>query len=210
MLDNRARALCAPALNRAAAPLAAAGVKPVALTAIGWIAGLGACVAIVGGLWIVALVLWLVNRLFDGLDGAVARIAGPTDLGGLLDIVADFSIYAGFVLAIAIEVPDARLACVALLTAYYISGTAFLAFSSILERRRAAGHAEDGRSLRFVGGVAEGTETVIVYVLFTLLPDHAELIAWSFAAAVAVTAVQRIVEGVLTLTADSRSDQLPS
>lgn len=39
------------------------------------------------------LVLILLNRLFDGLDGAVARAAGPTDLGGYLDIVADFAFY---------------------------------------------------------------------------------------------------------------------
>lgn len=207
MLDARARALTAPTLDRLAARIASKGVRPLTLTSLGWLAGIGACFAIVSGSWTTALVLWLVNRLFDGLDGAVARRVGPTDLGGFLDIVADFSVYAGFVLAVAIEVPDARLACMVLLVAYYVSGTAFLALSSILERRHATSYG-DGRSLRFVGGLAEGTETVIAYVLFTVFPEQAALIAWIFAAAVTVTALQRIAEGVLTLAAHPRSQIL--
>ncbi|MDQ4131171.1 MAG: CDP-alcohol phosphatidyltransferase family protein, partial [Actinomycetota bacterium] len=111
--------------------------------------------------------------------------------------VSDFSVYGGFVLGVAIAVPDARLACAALLTAYYVSGTAFLAFSSIAERRALA--MGDERSLRFVGGLAEGTETFVVYVLFCLLPGSARWIAWSFSAVVAVTAAQRVVAGLRAL-----------
>jgi hypothetical protein len=86
---------------------------------------------------------------------------------------------------------------VALLTAYYLSGTAFLALSSLAERRQA--RLGDERSLRFVGGLAEGTETIAVYVLMFLLPAHAVVIAWTFSAAVAITVVQRIVIGVRLL-----------
>jgi phosphatidylglycerophosphate synthase len=184
-------------LDKAGAYLGDAGVSPLALTGVGWLAGVAACLAVISQHWQLALILWLVNRLMDGLDGPVARRRGATDLGGFLDIVADFSIYGGFVAAIAIAVPDARLACVALLSAYYISGTAFLALSSLLQRRTPT--EGDGRSLRFIGGLAEGTETVAVYVLFCLLPTHAATIAWAFAATVAITAIQRVVLGVRTL-----------
>lgn len=198
MLDTAARRLTSPLLDRSAVRIAAIGISPTTITATGWVAGVGACVAVTRGAWDLALVLWLLNRVLDGLDGAVARQVGPTDLGGFLDIVADFSIYSGFILAIAVEVPEARLACVALLVAYYLSGTALLALSSILERRKLDQH-RDARSLRFVGGLAEGTETVIVYALITVVPQHAETIIWGFAAAVLVTAFQRIGEGVVTL-----------
>lgn len=200
MLDPPARRLVGPPLDKFAAVLARAGVSAVQLTALGWLSGLGACTAIVTGHWWVALGLWLANRLLDGLDGAVARRVGPTDLGGFLDIVADFSIYAGFVLAVAIEVPDARLASAALLVAYYISATAFLTLSALLEKRAMTGGG-DGRSVHFVGGLAEGTETVIAYALLTVLPEHAAVIIWVFTAAVAVTAAQRVVNGVTTLSA---------
>ncbi len=186
------------------------GVRPLVVTGAGWVAGLGACVAVGFGWWPLGLVLWLLNRLLDGLDGPVARRRGPTELGGFLDIVADFSIYAGFVVAVAIAVPDARLAALALLTAYYVSGTALLALSSLIERRGGGDGDGDGdqRSLRFVGGLAEGTETVLVYVLFCVFPAHAALIAWVFAAAVAVTAAQRVFLGVQLLRRPAPDHQI--
>ncbi|MEO7059172.1 MAG: CDP-alcohol phosphatidyltransferase family protein [Lapillicoccus sp.] len=198
MLDARARRILSPTLDAVGARLADAGVPALALTAAGWVAGLASCAAVLAHAWPWALTLWLVNRLLDGLDGPVARRNGASDLGGFLDIVADFSIYAGFVVAVAIAQPEAQLACLALLTAYYLSGTAFLALSSILERRGAS-LAADGRSLRFVGGLAEGTETVVVYALICVMPDRAALIAWLFTAAVTITAAQRITLGVHTL-----------
>ncbi|MEU4626550.1 CDP-alcohol phosphatidyltransferase family protein [Actinoplanes sp. NPDC023801] len=205
MLDTAARRLFAPALEAAAARIAAAGVSPLTVTVAGWLAGVAACGAAATGRWWLALVLWLLNRLLDGLDGPVARVRGATELGGFLDIVADFSIYAGFVVAVAVARPEARLACVALLCAYYLSGTAFLALSSLLERRGST--IGDARSLRFVGGLAEGAETVAVYVLFCVFPQWAAPIAWVFTAAVAVTAVQRVILGVRVLRgpAPSRS-----
>ena len=199
MLDSRARTMLSPALNAAGQRLAAAGVPPVVLTAAGWAAGAGACAATALRAWPVALGLWLANRLLDGLDGPTARAGAPTDAGGFLDIVADFSVYAGVILGLAIALPETRLACVALLTAYYISGTAFLALSSLAERRRQ--RLGDDRSLRFVGGLAEGTETIAVYVLLFLLPGQATVIVWAFTAAVAITAAQRVFMGLRLLRA---------
>jgi phosphatidylglycerophosphate synthase len=200
MLDSRMRAMLGPALDAAGRRLARVGVPPAALTGAGWAVGAGACAATALRAWPVALGLWLANRLADGLDGPTARAAGaPTEAGAFLDIVADFSIYAGVILGLAVGVPAARLACVALLTAYYMSGTAFLALSSLAERRQQ--RLGDERSLRFVGGLAEGTETVAIYVLLFLLPGQAAVIVWTFTAAVALTAAQRIVIGVRLLRA---------
>lgn len=197
MFDAQIRRALSPALNAVGTRLANVGVPPLALTGVGWLAGVGACIAVGDGRWLLGLLLWLFNRLCDGLDGPVARAHSPSDLGGFLDIVADFSVYAGFVVGVAVAVPDARVAALALLTAYYVSGAAFLALSSLLERGDSS--LGDERSLRFVGGVAEGTETVIVYVLFCVFPTHAALIAWIFTAAVAVTAAQRIRYGIQVL-----------
>lgn len=208
MLDARVRAALSPVTERAGTRLAAAGVHPLALTGSAWLAGVGACIAAGAGAWHLALVLWLANRVLDGLDGAVARAVGVTERGGFLDLMADFSIYAGFVVGVAVAVPSARLACLVLLSTYYVSGAAFLALSSLLERRRH--RFGDERSLRFVGGLAEGTETAIVYVLFTLFPQQAATIAWVFAAAVAVTAVQRVFFGVRVLADPVPADAEPA
>lgn len=214
MLDRHARAVLARPLEAVAARAAHAGIAADTLTATGWVVGIGACVAAGfggawAGAWWLALALWLTNRALDGLDGPLARRVGATERGGFLDIVADFSVYAGFVVGVAVAVPDARLACVVLLGAYYCSGTAFLALSSLLEKQGRSGNETpalaDGRSLRFVGGLAEGTETVVAYVLFCLLPTHAAVIAWVFAAMVALTAIQRVITA-LVLLAPGRLD----
>ena len=198
MLDTRMRALTGPALDAAGRRLARAGVPPAGLTIAGWAAGAGACAATAFRAWPLALVLWLANRVADGLDGPTARAAGKaTEAGGFLDIVVDFSVYAGVILGLAIALPAARLACVAVLTAYYISGTAFLALSSLAERRRV--RLGDERSLRFVGGLAEGTETIAVYTLLFLLPQDAVVIVWAFTAVVAITAAQRVALGLRLL-----------
>ena len=197
MFDQRVRAALGPSLDVIGHRLARAGIRPGAVTGIGLGLGGGACVAAALRLWPLALALWLANRAADGLDGPIARARGATECGGFFDIVADFTVYGGFVVGVAVAVPSARLACVVLLFTYYVSGTAFLSLSSLLEHRNAGG--ADERSLRFVGGLAEGTETVVVYVLFCLLPGSAEWIALGFAAAVGVTALQRVVAGARLL-----------
>ena len=197
MLDRPVRAALAPTLSGAGRRLAAWGVPAAAITGAGWLLGVAACVAAGTAHWLLAAGLWLANRVADGLDGPTARATAASDTGAFLDIVADFTIYAGFVVGVAVAVPAARLACVALLAAYYASGTAFLALSSLLERRRQP--FGDNRSLRFVGGLAEGTETVLVYVAFCLFHRHAGVIGWTFAAAVAITAAQRVIAGVRLL-----------
>ena len=198
MFDSRLRArLVAPAADRVARLLAARNVSAAAVTTVGFTAGAAACVAAGLGSWWVALAFWLANRALDGIDGPLARLVGPTDLGGYLDLACDLAVYAGFVVAVAVAVPAARLACTVLLAAYYVNAGAWLSYSALAERRRLAGG--DERSLRFVPGLAEGAETLLVYVLFCLLPGRAAAIAWAFAVLVALSASQRIVLAVRTL-----------
>jgi phosphatidylglycerophosphate synthase len=204
VLDAQLRRAMAPSLASAGRALAGLGVRAGWLTAGGFVAGAGACVAVATRTWPLALALWFANRALDGLDGPVARAQGSTELGGLFDIMADFAVYGGFVVGVAVAVPDARLACVVLLFCYYVSGTALLALSSLLARRE--GSSDEQRSLSFAGGLAEGAETIVVYTLFCLLPGSAQPIAWGFAAAVGVTALQRVVFGVRLLRPGRRNN----
>ena len=93
MLDARLRRLIDPPLDRLGAPLAARGLSVNAVTVAGFAIGLGAAVAIAWRAYLLGLGLLLLNRLCDGLDGAIARRRGLTDLGGFLDILLDFLVY---------------------------------------------------------------------------------------------------------------------
>lgn len=190
MLDGAVRRRISPALDRVARVADARGIGPGQITATGLAIGVGACVAAAFGEWWVALALWLANRALDGLDGSVARLRGPSDLGGMLDFLADFVVYGGFVVAVAIAEPQARIAICALLAAYLLNNVALLSFASLVEKRR-LDHGDE-RSLRFTPALTEGTETIFAYCLLCLLPDQAETIAWIFTAMVMVSVAQRV------------------
>ncbi len=192
MLDAYARPRVSPVLEAFAGPIDRAGASPGAVTAAGLVVGIGACVAAAFGEWGIALAAWLLNRTLDGLDGVLARRQGRvSDLGGMLDFLADFVVYGGFVCAVAISVPDARIACTFLLAVYLLNNVALLSFASLVEKRSL--DFGDERSLRFTGGLAEGTETVIAYSAICIWPGEAMTIAWVFAGMVALTVVQRVV-----------------
>lgn len=84
------------------------------------------------------------------------------------------------------------------LMAYYVNGTAFLTFSSIAER--ADRRIDDGRSLSFLDGLAEGAETIVVHSLWLLLPGSADLVAAVWAGVVGLSAAQRMVVGYRALS----------
>ena len=190
VLDAPLRARLGPSLDRAGSVLAARGVPAGAVTAAGLAVGIGACVAAALAVWPLALVLWMANRTADGLDGPLARQSAPSDFGGFLDFVADFVVYGGFLVGVAIALPGARLACCALLAAYLLNNVALLTFASLVEKRRLA--YGDERSLRFTSGLTESTETFVAYALVCLLPGAAEWIAWIFTAMVLFTVGQRV------------------
>jgi len=107
--------------------------------------------------------------------------------------VADFFVYGGFLVALAIQHPEARLALVVLFFAYYLNGTVFLTLSGVLERLKRKRLTE--RGLHFRRSLTEGFETIVAGVLFLVLPGHVSAIAWIFAAMVFVSSAQRLWDG---------------
>ena len=173
----------------------------VPVTALGLALAVTSAVAAARTAWVAALALWLASRAMDTLDGPVARVSGrDSELGGLLDIVSDFVAYGAFVVGCGIGVPEARVACLVLLATYYVNGATFLAYSSMVERRGLSDDLADDRSLVFLRGLAEGSETVAAHSLMALFPGALPAIAWAFAGAVGVTIVQRLVRAVRVLS----------
>ncbi|MGI8648887.1 MAG: CDP-alcohol phosphatidyltransferase family protein [Rubrobacter sp.] len=190
MLDEELRRGAKP-LYKPLTALLARRLSPNGVTALGLGAGLVCLLAVAAGANGLALVFWLANRLLDGLDGEVARLRGEeSELGSYLDIVCDFVLYGGLLVALAIQHPDARLALIVLFLAYYLNGSAFLALSSGLERLKA--ERKTDRGLHFRRSLTEGFETLTYGVLVLVLPQHVSLLTWVFAAMVFFSAGQRL------------------
>ncbi|APH73433.1 CDP-alcohol phosphatidyltransferase family protein [Aquibium oceanicum] len=197
MLDGWARRKLDPALDRLAAGLASAGISANAVTLASFAIGMAAAATIAAGHLATGLVLILVSRLGDGLDGAVARIRGKTDLGGYLDILLDFFFYGAIPLGFAVADPQANaLPAAALIFSFYVNGASFLAFSVLAERRKLSTLARGEKSIFFTTGLAEATETLAVFVAFCLLPGWFAVIAYPFAAVCLYTALSRIILAV--------------
>lgn len=200
MLDRAATALLKPALDRAAAALVRAGIGADAVTFAGFALGLAAAVAIAMGSPLAGLALLLASRLCDGLDGAVARHTRPTDRGAFLDIALDFLFYASIPLAFAFADPAANaLAASVLLAAFIGTGSSFLAFAVLAERRGLASTAYPTKGFYFLGGLTEATETLACFVAMCLWPQHFAMLAYAFAALCALTTLTRLVGGARRL-----------
>ena len=198
MLDGTSRRLLARPLDRLAGWLDRSWCSPDGLTLLGGLLGVCGALAAARAWWLAALVLWLLRSLADGLDGPLARRRVRTSqAGGFLDICVDFIVYGSFVVGVGLGWGGSLLPFLAVLLAYYVNGTAFLAFSSIAERT--ARQLDDGRSLSFLGGIAEGTETVLVHSIWCVLPGYAGPIAWVWSVVVGVGALQRIAAGYRAL-----------
>ena len=193
MLDKAVQTAIRPRLVRAARVLCRAGISADALTWTGFVLGLGAAVAIATGLFLTGLALLLLSRLMDGLDGAVARATQPTDRGGFLDITLDFVFYASIPLAFAVADPGANALAAAVLLASFIgTGSSFLAFAIVAEKRQLQSLAFPDKSFYFLGGLTEATETIAAFVAMCLWPQWFAPIAYGFSALCAVTTALRI------------------
>jgi phosphatidylglycerophosphate synthase len=172
--------------------LAARGVTADMLTLGGF--GLGVLVlpALAMGWCGVALFMILLNRLADGLDGAVARVNGPTDRGAFLDIALDFKFYALVPLGFALMDPTRNaLAAAALIAAFIGTGSSFLAFASVAAKRGLMSEQYPRKGIYYLGGLTEGTETITVFVAMCLWPQAFWWLAWVYAAACMLTTALR-------------------
>lgn len=200
MLDRAATQLLQPALTCLARACVRRGIAADALTLAGFSVGMAAATLIAFEQYIGGLLLILLSRLFDGLDGTVARLTTPTDRGGFLDIALDFVFYASIPLAFAVAQPATNaLPAAVLLAAFIGTGTSFLAYATLAAKRGMQNLNYPGKSFYFLGGLTEATETLAIFAAMCLWPAHFAWLAYGFAAACLLTTLTRLWWGWQTL-----------
>ncbi|OYU40469.1 MAG: hypothetical protein CFE33_05400 [Pseudorhodobacter sp. PARRP1] len=158
----------------------------------GFVLGALCVPALAFGWYGLALVLLALNRVADGLDGAVARLNGATDRGAFLDIALDFVFYALFPLGFALADPAANALAAAVLIASFVgTGSSFLAFASIAARRGLSARDYPSKGIYYLGGLTEGFETIAVFVLMAIEPAWFAPLAYIYAALCCVTTALR-------------------
>lgn len=196
MIDALLQPVQRAAMQPPARWLADRGLGADAISIAGFAIGLLAVPALAAGWWLAALVLIALNRVLDGLDGAVARINGPTDRGAFLDIALDFVFYALVPVGFALHDPAQNALPAAVLIAAFVgTGSSFLAFAAIAAKRGDTAPSYPTKGIYYLGGLTEGFETIALFVAMCLFPASFPVLAWIFAAACAVTTVLRWHQG---------------
>ncbi len=198
MFDASLRPIIDPPLNWLAGGCIVAGLTANRLTILGFVLGIFCAVFVSMGLFLVALICLLLNRLCDGLDGAVARRQGSSDFGGYLDIVCDFIFYALVPFSFVIFSSEHAIAAGFLMLSFVGTGSSFLAYA-ILEAKNSdvlrgeeAKRPLNKKSFFYLGGLTEGTETIAVFTLMLLFPAWFGIFAWVFGSLCIITTCWRI------------------
>ena len=177
------------------------GITADQLTVAGFLIGLLAVPLLAFECWYSALLAIVLNRILDGLDGALARHANQSSsAGGFLDITLDFLFYAAIPLGFIIANPEQNALAGALLLAAFIgTGSSFLAFAIAAEKFKLEKPQFKYKSFYYLNGLTEGTETIALFIAFCIWPQHFASLATLFAIACAVTIFTRIHGGYHTL-----------
>jgi phosphatidylglycerophosphate synthase len=196
MFDRHILALTKPIVDKLAKAIHEFGISANQVSLTGFTFGMLAALLIAHGNIGLAVIPLLLNRLLDGLDGAVARFSKPTDRGAFLDITLDFLFYAAVPLAFAFHNPERNALAAAVLLASFIgTGVSFLAYAIIAEKRGEKSTAYPSKSFYYLGGLTEGFETVACFIGMCLWPEQFAIIASVYAGMCCVTTLTRLVAG---------------
>ncbi len=191
MFDVRLRPLIDPPLNAMGRVISRWGISANAVTLAGLIPALAAAFAIAHHHYLAGLALILVNRLIDGLDGAVARASGISDFGGYLDTLADYVFYVAVPVAFGLATPANTAPAMLLVASFTLTCASFLVFAAIAAKRGQETAAHGTKSIFYSTGLAEGAETIAAFIAMCLWPEQFPAIAIGFAMLCLVTVIQR-------------------
>ena len=195
MFDPLLRRLVDPPLDPLGRWIARTGLTANRTTLIGLAIGLLAVPLLAFEQYFGALVVILLNRLLDGLDGAVARHSHATAFGGYLDIVCDMVFYAAVPVGFALARPENAVWAAILLASFIATGTSFLGRAIVAAQRgESYGGERGGKSFFHSAGLIEGGETIAAFVLFCLLPSQFPWLAATMALLCFWTALVRVLQ----------------
>ena len=192
MLDAQFRPLIDRLLNPIGRGLVVFGVTANQVTMVGVAFGLIAAGCVAAGLFYLAFWFVIANRIIDGLDGAVARASRSSDFGGYLDIVSDFIFYSAIPLAFAVARPETALVAAFLIFSFVGTATSFLGFAILAEKHQVTTQIRGKKAFYYLGGLTEGTETIVLFLAMLVWPDYFNHMAIIFGILCWVTTGTRI------------------
>ena len=194
MLDQKLNLIFKPVLTKIATIFLKYQILPNQITLFSFTLGIICFIFLSLGMIYTALVFFLLNRFFDGIDGTLARLKNATDLGGFYDILSDFLIYAILPFGFILFDNNNYLSMSFLLTSFIGTCSTFLTTAWIFEKRKLKIEQLSKKSFFYSEGLIEGAETIILFILMFVFYEVASFIAWIFALLCFLTAIMRVVK----------------
>jgi phosphatidylglycerophosphate synthase len=193
MFDVALRRFVDPVLIRMAGWIADTRISANMMTISGAGLALGAAFFVTQSNFAAALGFIVLNRIVDGLDGAIARINGPTEFGGYLDTICDYVFYLSIPVAFGLIDPVNQIPALLLVASFTLTAVSFLAFAAIAARQISGDGVHGPKAFIYSTGLMEGGETIAFFLLFCLFPGFFPTLAIIFAALCLLTVVQRFI-----------------
>ncbi|MFI3242303.1 MAG: CDP-alcohol phosphatidyltransferase family protein [Alphaproteobacteria bacterium] len=155
-------------INFIAKKIAKVDVNANFISITGFIIGLFAINFVAMENYFYGLLFFLINRFFDVLDGAVAKISPQkSDFGVFLDASLDYIFYAGIIFGFALANPSQNaLASAFLLTCFCAAAASMLAYGIIAFKKDS-----DKKLPVYLGGTFQAGELVVAIILMCLAPS---------------------------------------
>lgn len=193
MLDTHARKKVQKYFDYIAKILIKCKMSPNHITFLALLIGLISALFNMLELSIVAIVLLWISGLFDVLDGSVARLTNKNSaLGAVLDIFFDRIVEIAVIISFYIIKPEYSLIYIFLLSSIILSITIFLTVGAIA-------HNNGYKAFRYQAGIAERTESFLIFTLAIIFPNYVNYIFIIFILMILITIIQRIIEAIKLL-----------
>ena len=175
-------------------------IKPLHITVLAFVCGLLACICTVDGLVFSSLLFWALNRALDCLDGALARYRKTTsELGGFLDLLCDFIVYAMLPIAVAggeHKTAEAYRVVAILEATVFINNFILFYVAAVAEKKataetRGQSKTKQLTSLVMRPALIEGTESAVLFTAMLAYPRQIEVLSLVMAGLVSIGIVQR-------------------
>ncbi|MDW7660956.1 MAG: CDP-alcohol phosphatidyltransferase family protein [Bacillota bacterium] len=188
MIDSKLRDSVQPIFDQTGSVFVKLKIQPDQITIAAFIGGLFAGGLVAYGQLIAALILLWISGLLDVLDGTVARLTGKSSSrGAYMDLVFDRMVEAAIVLGFYLLAPEYALAYILFFIGAMFNFTTFMVAGALFDN--------DGvKSMHYDIGIAERTETFIVFSLMMLFPGYIFGLLIAFDLLMFVTGLIRFVK----------------
>lgn len=188
MIDSKFHAVIQPVISFLAKGLVRLRIKANTVTLGGFLFGILSAVFIALQKPYLALILLWVSGLLDVLDGSVARLTGTSSSrGAYLDLILDRMVEAGVILGFTAAFPQFYLAYILFLVSVLFNFTTFIVAGALFTNT-------GSKSMHFDPGIAERTETFLVFSIMMLLPKSIFIVLLVFSGIIFITGIIRFVK----------------